>query len=128
MVTGPVWSALDIAVLLVVCGTRIMAADAAGHRPRPGWVGWLGSLLSMALLLTAFLWNHSLVAAGGVPVTFPRSMLGAHHEPSEAGTALNRARVGAGGTVASGEEAAQPGPTKGAQGTRSAPSVKRIRP
>jgi hypothetical protein len=69
--TGPVWAALGVAVLLVVCGARIMAADAAGHRPRPGWVGWLGCGISLALLLTAFLWNHSLVAAGGVPVSFP---------------------------------------------------------
>ena len=69
--TGPVWAAVDVAVLLVVCGARIMAADAAGHRPRPGWVGWLGCVLSLTLLLTAFLWNHSLVAAGGVPVSFP---------------------------------------------------------
>jgi len=75
--TGPVWSALDVAVLLVVCGARIMAADAAGHRPRPGWIGWLGGLLSLALLLTAFLWNHALVAAGGVPVTFPWWIWGA---------------------------------------------------
>ncbi len=69
--TGPVWAALDVAVLLVVCGVRIMAADAAGQRPRPGWIGWLGSGISLALLLTAFLWNHSLVVAGGVPVSFP---------------------------------------------------------
>ena len=69
--TGPVWAALDVAVLLVVCGVRIMAADAAGHRPHPGWIGWLGCGISLALLLTAFLWNHSLVVAGGVPVSFP---------------------------------------------------------
>lgn len=69
--TGPVWAALDIAVLLVVCGARIMAVDAEGYSPRPGWLDWLGCGISLALLLTAFLWNHSLVEKGGVPVSFP---------------------------------------------------------
>jgi hypothetical protein len=69
--TGPVWSAAIIAVLLVVCGARIMVVDDAGRSPRPGWVGWAGASLSLALLLTAFLWNHSLVVTGGVPETFP---------------------------------------------------------
>ncbi|TDI28165.1 MAG: hypothetical protein E2P03_11735 [Acidobacteria bacterium] len=69
--TGPVWAALDIAVLLVVCGARIMAVDAEGYSPRPGWLDWLGCGISLALLLTAFLWNHSLVEEGGVPVSFP---------------------------------------------------------
>lgn len=69
--TGPVWSAVVIAVLLVVCGVRIMADAAAGKRPRPGWIGWAGSSLSLSLLLTAFLWNHSLALNGGVPVDFP---------------------------------------------------------
>ena len=69
--TGPVWSAAVIAVLLVVCGWRMMAADATGWRPRPGWVGWIGSVLSLGMLLTSFLWNHTMVLNGGVPQYFP---------------------------------------------------------
>jgi len=69
--TGPVWSAAVVAVLLVICGTRMMAADAAGLRPRPGRLDWLGALAGLVLLLAAFLWNHSLVLHGGVPVVFP---------------------------------------------------------
>jgi hypothetical protein len=69
--TGPVWSAVIMAVLLVVCGVRMMASAAAGWQPQPGFIGWAGCVLSLALLLTAFLWNHSLALNGGVPVDFP---------------------------------------------------------
>lgn len=68
---GPVWSAAVVAVFLVLCGTRMMVADAAGLRPRPGGLDWLGAVAGLGLLLVAFLWNHSLVLRGGVPETFP---------------------------------------------------------
>jgi hypothetical protein len=68
--TGPVWSAAAIAALLVVCGGWIVLR--AGDRPpRAGPLHWLGALASLALLLTAFLWNHAVVWRGGVPESFP---------------------------------------------------------
>jgi hypothetical protein len=69
--TGPVWSAAVIAVFLVVCGGWIMKADAAGHRPRPGPAGWGGGAISLLLILTSFLWNHSMTYRGEVPEWFP---------------------------------------------------------
>jgi hypothetical protein len=69
--TGPVWSAAVIAVFLVLCGGWIMKADTLGHRPRPGLVGWGGAAVSLLLILTSFLWNHSMTYRGEVPVWFP---------------------------------------------------------
>lgn len=69
--TGPVGSAAGIAVLLAACGGWILWADAAGHKPSPGIMGWSGGSIAFLLLLAAFLWNHSLVVRGGVPAWFP---------------------------------------------------------
>jgi hypothetical protein len=69
--TGPVASAAAIAVLLVVCGSWMWRRAEDGHAPRPrAWhIG--AALASLALLLAAFLGNHGLVLAGGVPLAFP---------------------------------------------------------
>lgn len=56
--TGPVWSAAVIAVLLVVCGARMLDGDRRGERPRPRGLDWALSALSLLLILSAFLWNH----------------------------------------------------------------------
>ncbi len=69
--TGPVWTAAVVALLLVICGAWIMRADAAGHRPRPGALGWAAGSGSLLLLLLSFLWNHGPAARGEVPAWFP---------------------------------------------------------
>lgn len=68
---GPVWSAVGIAVPLVVCGGWILRADVAGHRPSPSWSDWTAAVVSLLLLLVSFLWNHGLVSRGEVPTWFP---------------------------------------------------------
>jgi hypothetical protein len=69
--TGPVWSAAGIAVLLVVCGGAIMWQEDVGRTPRIRWMHWLGAAVSLAILLTAFLWNHTVALEQGVPESFP---------------------------------------------------------
>ena len=68
---GPVWSAAVIALLLVVCGARMLDCDRRGYRPRPRASDWLLAAVSLLLLLTAFLWNHAVVVAGQLPGRFP---------------------------------------------------------
>jgi hypothetical protein len=69
--TGPVASAAGVAVLLVVCGALMWRRAADGHAPRPRAWHLGAAILALVLLLAAFLANHSLVLAGGVPVRFP---------------------------------------------------------
>ena len=68
---GPVWSAVGVAVPLVVCGGWILRAAAAGHRPAPGWSGWTAAGVSLFLLLASFLWNHGPASRGEIPLWFP---------------------------------------------------------
>ena len=68
---GPVWSAGVVALLLIVCGARILACDGRGYRPGPRASDWLLALVSIVLLLTAFLWNHAVVVAEQLPGRFP---------------------------------------------------------
>ena len=67
--TGPVWSAAAVAALLVLCGARILLR--AGEPPRPRAPHWAGAVAALALLLAAFLWNHTVAWRGGVPESFP---------------------------------------------------------
>ena len=68
---GPVASASAVAMLLVVCGAFMWRRAHDGFSP-PLRAWHLGAALaSLFLLLAAFLANHALVLAGGVPVRFP---------------------------------------------------------
>ena len=69
--SGPVASAAAIASLLVVCGAWMWRRADDGHTPAPrAWhIG--AALAALVLLLAAFLANHALVLAGGVPTSFP---------------------------------------------------------
>lgn len=69
--TGPVWSAAIVAALLILCGAAIFKADDEGKVPRTSVAAWLGAAASLALLLTAFLWNHGPAIRGEVPAWFP---------------------------------------------------------
>jgi hypothetical protein len=69
--TGPVWSAAVIALCLVAGGAVILGQDAAGRPPRIRWFHWCGAVLSLLVLLLAFLWNHRTAVEGGVPEWFP---------------------------------------------------------
>jgi hypothetical protein len=69
--TGPVASAAAVAALLVVCGAWMWRRAADGHAPRPRARHLAAALASLVVLLAAFLANHSLVLAGGVPRYFP---------------------------------------------------------
>lgn len=69
--TGPVWSAVVIAVLLIVCGGRMLDCDRRGYRPRPRASDWALAAVSLALLLASFLWNHAPVVAEQLPGRFP---------------------------------------------------------
>ncbi len=74
---GPVWSAVGIAVPLVVCGGWILHADAASHHPSPSWSDWIAAGVSLLLLVASFLWNHDLVSRGEIPMWFPWPVWGA---------------------------------------------------
>ncbi|MFQ5720003.1 MAG: hypothetical protein ACE5IK_10695 [Acidobacteriota bacterium] len=69
--TGPVWSAAVVAVFLTLFGAWIVRADEQGHRPVPRPIDWIGAVISLLLLLAAFLWNDSPVSRGEVPRWFP---------------------------------------------------------
>jgi hypothetical protein len=69
--TGPVWSPLVIAVLLAVCGARMMQDEARGRVPALRWTHWVAGAVSLLLLLTAFLWNHEPVYRGEMHGAFP---------------------------------------------------------
>ena len=71
--TGPVWTVALIALLLVVFGVQFYLRGEAGRiAPARRW-HWAAALLSLALLLGAFLANHSLVLAEEVPTDFPEA-------------------------------------------------------
>lgn len=72
--TGPVASAAAVAGLLIVCGALMWRRAIGGHAPRPRAWHLGAAIASVVLLLAAFLANHSLVLAGGVPVGFPWSL------------------------------------------------------
>jgi hypothetical protein len=69
--TGPVLSPLLVAASLVVAGGLIMGRVEAGFRPQIRWWVWSCALASLLLLLVAFMANHGLVRAAGVPGRFP---------------------------------------------------------
>ena len=68
---GPVLSAVLVAVSLVVAGGYLLRIEEGKRRFRPGAGVWFPAGLSLGLLLWAFLANHSVVRAGGVPEDFP---------------------------------------------------------
>jgi len=69
--TGPVITALLVAGCLVAAGALMMRRAADGVRPfRPWWV-WAGAAVALGLLLYAFMANHGIVRANGVPDAFP---------------------------------------------------------
>lgn len=69
--SGPVLSAVLIAVSLIVAGSLISRWSGEGLRPRiPAWV-WAGAVLALLLLLASFMANHGALRAGEVPRSFP---------------------------------------------------------
>jgi hypothetical protein len=70
---GPVLSAVLVAASLVVSGALIYGR---GDLPRPDRRAWAGAAASIALLLAAFMSNHGVVQAGGVPDSFPWLLYG----------------------------------------------------
>jgi hypothetical protein len=69
--TGPVASAAAIALLLTVCGALMWRRATDGYSPRPRAWHVVAAVVSLTLLLGAFLANHELVLNGGVPARFP---------------------------------------------------------
>ena len=68
---GPVLSAVLVAVSLVVAGGLMMHRIAIGVRPRTSWWVWGSAVLSLALLLFAFMANHGEVRRDGMHGGFP---------------------------------------------------------
>lgn len=69
--TGPVWSAALVAVLLVAFGVVFYLRGEAGEVERLRARHWILALASFALVVGAFLANHSLVLAEEIPTDFP---------------------------------------------------------
>lgn len=69
--TGPVLAPVLVSVLLIAAGAAIAVRERRAAPIRVRKVHWLLGALSLALLLYAFMANHPLVYAGGVPVSFP---------------------------------------------------------
>ncbi len=69
--TGPVWTVALIALLLVIFGALLYVRGEAGRIATARRRHWAAALLSLVLLLGAFLANHSLVVAEEVPTDFP---------------------------------------------------------
>lgn len=69
--TGPVLTAVLVAVSLVVGGGVIAQRALAGRPPRPPWWAWGLAGLGVGMMLAAFMAHHALVRAGGVPGRFP---------------------------------------------------------
>lgn len=69
--TGPVLAPVLVALSLWLAGSLIMVRAEGGRRPNTAWWVWAGAVLSLGLLLGAFMANHDLVRSGGVPVAFP---------------------------------------------------------
>lgn len=69
--TGPVLTALLVAVSLIVAGTLLVRRAEAGRAPRPPWWAWGLAGLGLAMLLATFMAHDALVRAGGVPTRFP---------------------------------------------------------
>jgi hypothetical protein len=69
--TGPVWTAALIAVLLVGFGWVFFVRGEAGQIGALRPLHWGMGLASLALILNAFLYNHTLALEQGVPVDFP---------------------------------------------------------
>jgi hypothetical protein len=69
--TGPVLAPVLVSALLVTVGAAIAVRERRGPGIRVGWIHWALGLLSLALLLYAFMANHGVAYAGGVPASFP---------------------------------------------------------
>jgi len=69
--TGPVWTAALIAVSLVGFGALFFVRGEAGRMGALRPLHWSAGIASLALILNAFHYNHTLVLAQGVPVDFP---------------------------------------------------------
>lgn len=69
--TGPVLTPVLVAISLVVAGGLMMTRVEAGFRPNTPWWIWSGALVSLILLLGAFMANHEVVRNEGVPGPFP---------------------------------------------------------
>ena len=69
--TGPVLSAALIAVSLVLAGPLIMKRVRDGVIPGTSPAVWGGAAASLGILLYAFMANHGVVRADGVPTRFP---------------------------------------------------------
>ncbi len=68
---GPVWTAVLIALSLVVAGAWIMHFSDCGGRPRMRWWLWAGALASFGLLLASFLIAGTRMTGGGAASGFP---------------------------------------------------------
>ena len=67
------WTVALIAVLLVVFGALFYLRGEAGRIAPARRRHWAAALVSLVLLLGAFLANHSLVLAEEVPTDFPEA-------------------------------------------------------
>jgi hypothetical protein len=68
---GPVWTAVLIAVSLVVAGAWIMHFSDRGGRPRVRWWVWAGALASLALLVGSFVGAGAGMSRAAAPGSFP---------------------------------------------------------
>jgi hypothetical protein len=72
--TGPVWTAALIAALLMAFGVPLYVRGERGALGIVRWWHWALAVISLTLILAAFLANHSLVLQQGVPVDFPEAL------------------------------------------------------
>lgn len=74
--TGPVLAPALVSVLLIGAGIGIALRERGGRPIRVRRVHWVLSLISLALLLYAFMANHAVTYASGVPTSFPWAVFG----------------------------------------------------
>lgn len=74
--SGPVLAPVLVSLLLIGAGIGIALRERRNRPIRVGRTHWVLSLLSLALLLYAFMANHGVCFAGGVPESFPWAVFG----------------------------------------------------
>lgn len=69
--SGPVLAPLIVSASMIVAGVYVLRREFLGRSLRPSIVHYLGVGAGALIIVLSFMWNYSLISAGGIPRRFP---------------------------------------------------------